>query len=237
MRSSGELIVAAVQSGRRAWVGFLLNCRPAQPQMRALGRGRRRSLETPRASRRNWREVERVGAMSLTSEWSIEKMFGHIRLSVLGTALASATAVASCGGSTPQAEAPSAADGEASESGEQKAAAPASAVEETAWADMDREQRLEFMGTVVMPAMEKMFKEYDAEGFGEFGCKTCHGEDMEAVDYKLPNGLYALPASDPVAAAKDYDAEVTAFMLDKVTPQMAELLGEEVTCMSCHEAE
>ncbi len=164
-------------------------------------------------------------------------MLGRMRSSYLVGSLAVVAVAASCGGGAPAAEDPSSAAGE-SEAGEK--AAPA-AEEEVAWADMDHDQRLEYMGTVVLPTMEKLFKAYDAEGFSDFGCKTCHGEDGEAVNYKLPNGLYALPPADPVAAAKEYDAEVTAFMQDKVNPEMAKLLGTEVgngfSCMTCHEAE
>jgi hypothetical protein len=63
---------------------------------------------------------------------------------------------------------------------------------------------------------------------------------MEAVDYKLPNGLFSLPAANPVEAAKEYDAAVTSFMVDKITPKMAELLQlgpTEFGCFSCHDRE
>lgn len=146
--------------------------------------------------------------------------------------------VIACGGTTPAAQEP----GATSDAVEQRAdAAGALGEGEVAWKDMNREQRLEYMGVTVMPAMKALFQEYDPEGYAEFKCQTCHGEDMEQADFEMPNGLYALPAADPITAAKEYDAEVTAFMLEKLTPKMAELLGmqpgEEMTCMSCHEAE
>lgn len=106
---------------------------------------------------------------------------------------------------------------------------------------MNREQRLEFMGTTVQPAMDKLFKEYDPVGFKVFKCQTCHGQDMRAVDYRLPNGLYALPETDTLEASKDYDERMTQFMMEQVTPKMAELLGTEpgkaFGCFSCHEKE
>ncbi len=145
-------------------------------------------------------------------------------------------ALVSCGGSTPAPADATSTDTAAAAVGEGDSESPAP----VAWKDMDREQRLEFMGLTVMPAMEKLFKEYDAEAYAEFKCQTCHGEDMEAVDYKLPNGLYSLPEANPVESAKEYDAEVTAFMVDKITPKMAELLQEgpnEFGCLSCHEKE
>lgn len=143
-----------------------------------------------------------------------------------------------CGGSTPTAQEPGTSSEAATEADTTAASGEPAQLE---WKDMNREQRLEYMGVTVMPAMKTLFQEYDAESYAEFKCQTCHGEDMEAVDFKMPNGLYALPAADPITAAKEYDAEVTTFMMEKLTPKMAELLGmepgKEMTCMSCHEAE
>jgi hypothetical protein len=141
----------------------------------------------------------------------------------------------SCGASTP---AP--ADATSDSSNEAPSEGSADTPAEPSWKEMNREQRLEFMGLTVMPSMDKLFKEYDAEGFAEFKCQTCHGQDMEAVDYKLPNGLFSLPAANPVEAAKEYDAAVTSFMVDKITPKMAELLQlgpTEFGCFSCHDRE
>lgn len=144
-------------------------------------------------------------------------------------------AVVACGGSTP---AP--ADATSDSTSEAVSGAEADTPKELAWKEMNREQRLEFMGVTVMPVMDKLFKAYDAEGFAEFKCQTCHGPDMEAVDYKMPNGLFSLPAANPVESAKEYDAPMTAFMLDELTPKMAELLQlgpTEFGCFSCHEKE
>jgi hypothetical protein len=110
-----------------------------------------------------------------------------------------------------------------------------------AWADMDRNQRMEFMGLTVLPEMKKLFQDYDAKGFAEFKCQTCHGNDMKEVDYKVPNGLFALTKPDPIPGSMEYDAEVTKFMQDKVMPEMATMLGKqpgtEFGCFNCHETE
>jgi hypothetical protein len=55
----------------------------------------------------------------------------------------------------------------------------------------------------------------------------------------MPNGLYALPAQDPVGAAHAYDAATTAFMVDEVAKSAVELLGEGTndSCHLCHRTE
>ncbi|MEN9577041.1 MAG: hypothetical protein RJA70_50 [Pseudomonadota bacterium] len=142
-------------------------------------------------------------------------------------------AVVACGGGQKPAEDPA---------GEKSEAATASEGAATKkYTDMNREERMEFMGLVVLPEMQKLFVEYDAEGYKEFKCQTCHGQDMKAVDFKMPNGLFALPEEKLIETSTDYDAEMTKFMMDKVGPKMGELLhkpfGTEFTCLSCHETE
>lgn len=141
--------------------------------------------------------------------------------------------LAACGGGQKPAEDPTAETSEAATSTDSAATKK--------YADMNRDERMEFMGLVVMPEMEKLFTAYDAEGYKEFKCQTCHGQDMKEVDYKMPNGLYGLPKEKTIEVSTEYDAEMTKFMMDKVSPKMAELLGKnlgtEFTCLSCHETE
>src|SRR5690242_1157317 len=54
------------------------------------------------------------------------------------------------------------------------------------WATMDRDARLTYMGTTVLPTMKEAFKQ---RGFDTFKCANCHGEDYQAVDFKMPNDL------------------------------------------------
>jgi hypothetical protein len=96
---------------------------------------------------------------------------------------------------------------------------------ETPWSDKTRAERMEFMGLFFFPKMRAIFQKHDPGGYAQFRCQTCHGEDMEAVNFKMPNGLYTLPAVDPVKAAHEYDEKTTAFMTAEVEPAAQELLG------------
>ena len=117
---------------------------------------------------------------------------------------------------------------------------------ETPWKDKTHEQRMDWMGLQVFPKMKGVFTQFDAERFSGFACQTCHGDDMEIVDFKMPNKLYALPRTDTIKSARDYDAKVTEFMLSTVTPKMAELLDMQpydpatksgFSCFGCHPSE
>ena len=104
------------------------------------------------------------------------------------------------------------------------------------WASMNREQRLEYMGLIVLPEMKQLFQRYD-DSYSEFKCQTCHGEDMEEVDFKMPNGLFSLVRPNPIPGAREYDERVTEFMQSNVVPRMGELLGKtgSISCFTCHD--
>ena len=111
-----------------------------------------------------------------------------------------------------------------------------------AWSRKTREQRMEFMGLSVYPRMRDVFQSHDAESYAQFRCQTCHGEDMEARDFKMPSSLFALPEADPVAAALEHDAKTARLMVDEVVPEMRSLLGrndpataQRLSCFSCHQ--
>lgn len=146
--------------------------------------------------------------------------------------MATAVAVIGCGGGAPAAN--TGGTGGGAESG---GSTEGGGEAEVTWGDMDRSQRLELMGLKVLPEMKALFQEYDSGGYGDFKCQTCHGDDFESIDFKMPNSLYGLPKDDPIAAAKDYDPEVTKFMSEKVVPTMTKLLNHEITCHSCHQEE
>jgi hypothetical protein len=114
---------------------------------------------------------------------------------------------------------------------------------ETPWKEMSREQRMDWMAVAVFPKMRKLFQEQDAEKYEDFACQTCHGREMERVDFKMPNDLFALEKADTVAKAKEYDEKTTDFMLGGVVPEMAQLLGRKpytiesgkgYGCIGCH---
>lgn len=111
------------------------------------------------------------------------------------------------------------------------------------WAAMDRDARLAYMGTEVMPKMKESFKQ---RGFDTFKCANCHGADFKEVDFKMPNDLTPLNPDNPIQSGMDLDEEMTKFMVSEVLPQMAEMLGEETDvttgkgefgCLSCHLSE
>lgn len=111
---------------------------------------------------------------------------------------------------------------------------------ELAWHDMNRDQRMTHMGTVVLPGMKAAFKQ---QGFDSFTCANCHGQDYKEVDFQMPNDLTPLNAENPIQSGMDMDEEMTKFMVSVVLPEMAEMLGEETDvttgkgefgCLSCH---
>lgn len=118
---------------------------------------------------------------------------------------------------------------------------------EIEWKDKTRAQRMDWMGLQVFPKMKSAFKELDESRFADFKCQTCHGDQMEMVDFKMPNDkIYALPLENTVQSAREYDEKVTDFMVNTVTPQMAELLDMPVYnpetksgfgCFGCHPSE
>lgn len=147
----------------------------------------------------------------------------------------SAWGFGACGGSQKSAE-------DASGGSETSAAA-----ESTPWSKKTREQRMDWMGLEVFPKMRAAFTEHDAQKFSSFACQTCHGTDMEIVDFKMPNDkIFALSKTDTIAKARDYDANMTQFMAERVVPDMAQLLDTKpydpetntgFGCFNCHPSE
>ncbi len=119
-------------------------------------------------------------------------------------------------------------------------AAPAS------WAEMNHEQKIDFMKTSVMPTMKAMFQEFAPDHYAEFGCDTCHGEGAADGSFEMPNPqLFPLTEAYFGAPPAEHQA-VLQFMGEKVKPTMANLLGESewspenpegFGCWSCHPAQ
>jgi cytochrome c553 len=128
-------------------------------------------------------------------------------------------------------------------SAETRGAAAFQGPEDVPWRKKTHEEREAFMGSHVEPTMRRVFQAYDAKGFADFGCATCHGSDMDLVDFRMPNSLYALPEKDTIASAMEYDEKIATFMVNKVVPTFANLLSERaahpsgVTCFTCHPKE
>ena len=103
---------------------------------------------------------------------------------------------------------------------------------------------MEFMGLYAFPQMRSLFVAFNPKAYKTFRCQTCHGADMEAVDFKMPNGLYALPVEGAEKAALEYDEPTARFMIDRVLPAMQTLLAKDdpelqksFGCHGCHAKE
>src|SRR5690606_27338757 len=125
-------------------------------------------------------------------------------------------------------------DGVEAEAGSSADEEPSSA-EKKKFDDMAPGERLNYMKTVVMPTMKPIFQEFDGEEYGEFGCATCHGSGAKDGNFEMPSA--ELPALDQ--AEMDEHPEMTKFMMEKVTPKMADLMGEApgpegFGCFDCH---
>jgi hypothetical protein len=115
------------------------------------------------------------------------------------------------------------------------------------WAQMTKQQRGQYMASVVMPRMKEVFQAFDAQKFATFNCKTCHGQDAKDRGFKMPNpGIFALPATqEGWGSLAQEKPEWMQFMGGKVKPMMAALLDmpeydpknpqpNTLGCNTCH---
>jgi hypothetical protein len=131
--------------------------------------------------------------------------------------------------------------------GTQATEAPAAAPVQVAWKDLPKEQRGKFMASVVVPRMKEVFRAYDPKAFAEFGCKTCHGKSARDRGFEMPAPeIPVLPSThEEFGALMKNKPEWVKFMAEKVTPEMATLLGAQpfnpknpqpgaFGCSACH---
>ena len=124
--------------------------------------------------------------------------------------------------------------------------APAApAPKETPWAEMNKDQRIEYMKSTVLPRMKQAFTNFSPDRYGKMNCVTCHGDSAADGSFKMPNPkLPKLPTTPDgfKQLAADKPA-VMEFMKNEVKPRMAAMLGvpefnpETKTgfgCMECH---
>jgi hypothetical protein len=184
----------------------------------------------------------------------------HFRsISIFALPIALSALFAACGGGEPAAKsptpvassasaAPSASETTSAAPSETTAAtasaAPSASAAPLAWKDMNHEQRIAFMKSTVAPKMAALYKDFDGKKYEKFDCTTCHGESAKKGVFDMPNAkLPALSVADGFKKHKDKNPKMVTFMMTKVTPAMAEMLGEPVYdpktqkgfgCMECH---
>jgi hypothetical protein len=116
---------------------------------------------------------------------------------------------------------------------------------EVAWADMGKDQRLEYMKSVVLPRMKQVFSSFNPDRYGKMNCVSCHGDSAADGSYKMPNPrLPKLPtSSEGFKKLAQEKPAVMEFMKNEVKPRMAAMLGvpeynpetkSGFGCMECH---
>jgi|SRR5579859_1870698 len=157
------------------------------------------------------------------------KTWGLVSLLVVASSVSCGGAQAPAGGAAPPGS----------------AEAPATAAPGTAWKDMNRAQRLDYMKKVVYPKMKEEFIGYDSKRYGDMTCATCHGDGAKDGTFKMPNPkLPKLPGDE--AGFKQLQAKMpdaVKFMGGKVVPDVAKMVGEQpfnpqthqgFGCFECH---
>jgi cytochrome c553 len=146
-----------------------------------------------------------------------------------------ALAVIACAETTATAPAPATAS----------AAATPPAAPEVAWPEMNKDQRIDYMKSVVLPRMRQVFTNFSPDHYSKMSCITCHGDSAADGSFKMPNPkLPKLPTTPDgfKQLAADKPA-VMDFMKNEVKPKMAALLGTPeynpetksgFGCMECH---
>lgn len=151
--------------------------------------------------------------------------------------------LAACGGGQPAPAAPEPAPAAPEPAPAAPADTAAAPVEAPAkWSeDLTHDQKAAFMKTHVVPKMAPVFQAANAERYKEFGCKTCHGPEFK--DHP-PEFLPALEIKDGKMTALTEKPEISKFMMEKVVPEMAAIMGmppynpETKTgfgCAACHQ--
>jgi hypothetical protein len=113
------------------------------------------------------------------------------------------------------------------------------------WDKWAKDQKLAYMKAAVMPQMGALFHDFDSTKYADNKCVLCHGAAAKSGSFKMPNpDLPKLPASpDEFKKLHDQKPQIFDFMLQKVEPQMAALIGEQpfdmktkqgFGCFNCH---
>jgi cytochrome c553 len=109
---------------------------------------------------------------------------------------------------------------------------------------LDQKQKIAFMKQKVVPEMKPVFQNHNAKDFAEFGCKTCHGDDVKDGHFDMPNPK--LPKLNFKDHNSKYEKADLEWMAKEVMPTMGKILNlplhsEEnpkgFGCLGCHTME
>src|SRR6478672_9027304 len=76
------------------------------------------------------------------------------------------------------------------------AAAAGAPAKELSWAEMGKQDRIEYMKSVVLPRMRQAFSQFNPDRYEKMTCLTCHGDAATDGSFKMPNPkLPVLPNS------------------------------------------
>ena len=122
---------------------------------------------------------------------------------------------------------------------------PEAAIAPRSWAELEGQERYDYMMDRVMPAMAQLFQSYDGTRFAHMGCDSCHGTDGKERHYKMPSpSLVKLNPKDDFRQAREKHPGGVEFMMQEVVPTMSALLdkepynpssGQGFGCFACHE--
>ena len=116
---------------------------------------------------------------------------------------------------------------------------------ELGWAEMGKQERIDYMKAVVLPRMKQAFVHFSPDRYSKMNCMTCHGDSAADGSFKMPNPrLPKLPStSDGFKKLAADRPAMMDFMKNEVKPKMAALLGKPeynpetnsgFGCMECH---
>jgi hypothetical protein len=114
------------------------------------------------------------------------------------------------------------------------------------WGELNLLERKQHMNAHVLPAMEARFKRFDGVRYANFSCATCHGSDMVARNFAMPNpsllALHATGSPEQQRMVRERP-EMTRFMFNQVLPGVQAMLDAPdydpatrsgFSCYACH---
>jgi hypothetical protein len=170
----------------------------------------------------------------------------HVRSAALALLILAPAFASACGGGQTEPKTPE----PAATTTTPPAAAgtpPSSLAPSKPWKEMSLSEKKAHMKTAVMPKMTETFQSFDKSKFADVTCITCHGSGAKNGNFVMPNpALPKLTAEGGFAKHKKDKPEMTKFMMERVMPDMIQLLGAKpydpqthqgLGCTACHTME